>query len=329
MTALEKSTTAALTGEYHYFCEKKITERLPRSPEHRNSMKTPIRLLSILFLSSLAAGAEGIRISEVHLLGGGGGATNQPGSLADFRSLAPGSSILRQNLDGYENNRFLYMGSNTFSSLQLGLQFTRLPAAVLRLGISNHIQTDLLSRSGYKEERFPFDTLISSQTGTQYFTDSVHYEQYRFAYGNRQLRVDGNLLFRLHPEKRWVLQGGIGLSFGYTYSSTTELEYSAWDETGYGYYGAVGHPGNNNLPFREQQTVRETFENDNVFGGGIYAPLGLDFRVGKRREFWKPIHFYFETRPGIEFNAIPGKGLQVSVGSYTGFGLRIDLPSAQ
>jgi hypothetical protein len=222
------------------------------------------------------------------------------------------------------------MGSNSFTSLQLGLQLPKLPAAVLRLGVSHYTHSNLMSRSGLREERFPYDTLVSTQTGTQYFTDSVHYEQYRLGYGNRQLRVDGNLLFRLHPEKRWVLQGGIGMSLGYSYSSTCELEYHSWEETGVGFvnYGPSWHSGTDR-PFGEQQTEREVFENSNVFGGGIYVPLGLDFRVGKRRDFWKPIHFYFESRPGIEFNAIPGKGLQVSVGSYAGFGLRVDLAAAQ
>ncbi|MFM2135218.1 MAG: hypothetical protein RL021_618 [Bacteroidota bacterium] len=222
------------------------------------------------------------------------------------------------------------MGSNTFTSLQLGLQLPKLPAAVLRVGVSHHIHSDLLSQSGFREERFPYDTLISTQTGTQYYTDSVHYEQYRFTYGNRQLRVDGNLLFRLHPEKRWVLQGGIGMSLGYSYSSTCELEYRTRDDAGggYGYFGPSWYSGAYDQ-IGNQQKDREEFENSNVFGGGIYVPLGLDFRVGKRRDFWKPIHFYFESRPGIEFNAIPGKGLQVSVSSSAGFGLRVDLATAQ
>jgi hypothetical protein len=90
----------------------------------------------------------------------------------------------------------------------------------------------------------------------------------------------------MSPERRWSLYGGAGVTVGFAYSTYVNLEYAEWSERSL-------YSDDDKLPERTIKTER--FEADNGFSASIYLPLGVDFRVGKNREFWKPIHFYFET----------------------------------
>ena len=50
--------------------------------------------------------------------------------------------------------------------------------------------------------------------------------------------------------------------------------------------------------------------------------IDIDFQVGKKREFWKPIHLYAELRPGVNINQIAGMGTSFSAGNFSNLGLR-------
>jgi hypothetical protein len=289
-------------------------------------MKYTLLLFASFACISAPAESGKLKISEAHVLSGGGGTTTVDGSFSDFRYLAPESRILARDFSGFEPSMYFAADRNSFQSLQLGFRTDKLPQAVLRIGVSNVIQSGLMTRSGFLSESFPYDTLVSSQTGDVFFVDSTYIQQYDFRYGNRQLRLDVNLLYRLHPERRWTLQGGIGLTAGFSYAASTVLQYSAGEggSPGWNYYDSPGY-----MPwgYRDDAGEREVekFDGPNGFGAGVYVPLGIDFRVGKKREFWKPIHLYFETRPSIQFNSVPGRGICVGVGSSAGLGLRVNL----
>ncbi|MFM2206212.1 MAG: hypothetical protein RL213_187 [Bacteroidota bacterium] len=293
-------------------------------------MKYVLLLFSSFTCMTVLAEPCSLQISEAHILSGGGGTTAVDGSFSDFRSLAPASRILGRDYSMFEPGVSFATDRSSFQSLQLGFRTAKLPKAVLRIGVSNVIQSGLMTRSGFLSESFPYDTLVSSQTGESFFVDSTYYQQFDFRYGNKQLRLDINLLYRLHPEKRWTLQGGIGVTAGYSYAASTVLEYSASEG------GSPGWNYNDSpiyMPwgYRNDRGEREVekFDGKNGFGASVYVPLGIDFRVGKKREFWKPIHLYFETRPSIQLNSVPGRGICVGVGSSAGLGLRVDLLSAQ
>jgi hypothetical protein len=68
-----------------------------------------------------------------------------------------------------------------------------------------------------------------------------------------------------------------------------------------------------------------TYENKGGFGFGVYAPLGIDFQVGKKRDFWMPIHLYLELRPGVNVNQIAGLGTSFSAGNFSNIGLRFQI----
>ena len=117
-----------------------------------------------------------ISVTEVHILSGAGGGYAEYGSIADFKSLAPNSEILKKDFTGFDDRSGGMngiTGMNVFQSLQIGLKLPKLKNAVLRLGVMHMEQSDLLTRSGHRSTSFAYDTLVSTQTGEQYFIDSL------------------------------------------------------------------------------------------------------------------------------------------------------------
>jgi hypothetical protein len=274
-------------------------------------------LFSIALLSLGTAQAQ-ISINEIYLQSGAFFGQTK-GSLGDFQTLAPGSSILQQDLSAYQSSPiYSFNLPGQSQTLSLGLKLAKLPNATLRLGLMHTGQRNTLSVGGSYTETFRIDTLTSSQTGDQFFIDSFSTHSYNANYAQEQLRIDASLLFRYNADKRWSFFGGIGANFGLSYNAATTVHHRVspyGDGFGFGYYNDIFMGSGAN---HEQ----EVFENKGGFGLGVYAPLGIDFQIGKKREFWKPMHLYMELRPGFNINQIAGLGTTFSAGNFSNVGLR-------
>jgi hypothetical protein len=272
-------------------------------------------LLSLALLSWGSSQAqlsfEGIYLQNGAFYGAG------KGSVSDFQTLAPQSVLLQQDLSAYQGYpvmNFTFPGQS--QSLSVGLKMAKLPNATLRLGLMHTNQQNALAIGGSFTETFRIDTLTSSQTGDQIFVDSFSTHSYNASYSQEQLRLDASLLFRYNADKRWSFYGGIGANFGLSYNAQTSVnQYVSPYGSGYG-YGLF-----NDMVYNGTHT-HETFENKGGFGFGVYAPLGVDFQVGKKRNFWMPIHLYMELRPGFNVNQIAGLGTSFSAGNFSNIGLR-------
>jgi hypothetical protein len=244
------------------------------------------------------------------------------GSVADFQTLAPQSVLLQQDLTPYQTYaamNFNFPGQS--QSLSVGLKMAKLPNATLRLGLMHTNQRNALAVGGSYTETFRIDTLTSSQSGEQFFVDSFSTHSYNASYSQEQLRLDASLLFRYNADKRWSFYGGIGANFGLSYNGQTSVnQYVSPYGSGYGY----GYNLFNDMVYNGTHT-QETFENKGGFGFGVYAPLGVDFQVGKKRDFWMPIHLYMELRPGFNVNQIAGLGTSFSAGNFSNIGLRFQM----
>jgi hypothetical protein len=274
-------------------------------------------LFSIALLSLGTAQAQ-ISINEIYLQSGSFFGQNK-GSLADFQTLAPGSSILQQDLSAYQTYPQMFFNlPGQSQSLSVGLGLGKMPNATLRLGLMHTSQNNALATGGSYTETFRVDTLTSSQSGEQYFVDSFSTHSFNANYAQEQLRIDASLLFRYNADKRWSFFGGIGANFGLSYNAATTVHHRVspyGDGFGYGMFNDIFMGSGAN---HEQ----EVFENKGGFGLGVYAPLGIDFQIGKKREFWKPMHLYMELRPGFNINQIAGLGTTFSAGNFSNVGLR-------
>lgn len=276
--------------------------------------KLILNLACLLTVSSFAQ----VQIKEVYLQSGAFfGQSN--GTLSDFQTLAPQSSILQQDLSAYQAYpQMVFNMPGQSQSLSLGLSLPKMPKATLRLGIMHLSQNNALSIGGSYTETFTIDTLTSSQTGEQFLVDSMSTHSYNANYSQEQLRLDAALLFRFNEQKRWSFYGGIGANFGLSYNTNTTVHQRTspyGNDYGFGLLNDIflGDAGTH---------VTERFENKGGFGMSIYAPLGIDFQVGKKRDFWKPIHLYAELRPGVNINQIAGLGTSFSAGNFSNLGLR-------
>jgi hypothetical protein len=283
-------------------------------------MMRKISLIAALAISGMAI-SQNIKITELHISNGTGLGGQINGSINDFKILAPNSSILamdfsQYNPEGFPTVRTPGMNMSSNYSLQLGLQCAKMPKVTYRVGITHVSNLGVLSAFGSYSQSFPYDTLTSSQTGEQTFIDSTNSKYYNMNHSNQQIRLDGAMIFRMFPEKRWSIHTGLGASIGMSYQSNTTI--SIWESSS---ISSEDYYGDN----YEENGERETFKNKNSLGASLYIPFGIDFGIGKKREFWMPFHLYAETRPSLNINSINGIGTSFSPGISYAVGLRMKL----
>jgi hypothetical protein len=146
-------------------------------------------------------------------------------------------------------------------------------------------------------------------------------QQFHMNYSSHQLRFDGALLFRTNPEARWSLYAGIGISTGVSFDATTEIDYLTFsgetirtDDNGYLSYGRG---------LEVDTRIHERFVNKANFSANPYVPMGVDFRLGKNKEFWKKLHLVYELRPGINMVSVPELRTFATASIQQGLALRV------
>ena len=288
-------------------------------------MKNQLLFFAFFILSNLNAQ---IKITQIHLNAGSFmDIDKSKNKISDFSLLAPGSDILSQDFSAYQQVGYFFSGmmmrdksnlanSSNFQSIQLGLSFAKCPKGTLRIGISN-VHNELLNASGHYYESHVIDTLFSSQTGQMYYVDSTISNNYNGNYSNDQLRLDAAYIFEVNAGKRWAFHAGLGLSIGMSYRSTTRLRTEEYIQPYSGYESTSN----------SQNIESESYGNFMVMGGSAYIPLGINFKLGNKREFWKPFVIYNEFRPTIQLNSIPNNTVKLNVGFGSTLGLRYNLPS--
>jgi hypothetical protein len=285
----------------------------------KNSIKTA--LVAILVTGTIQAQNRdnGLRISEFHIQNGMGFNSMQNYSLSDFQSLAQNSMLLKNDLADFNTNSY-YMfngarGTNgsSYQSLQLGLTFNNKANPLWRIGIS-HGSSNSFSAGFSKDTYTPYDTLTSSQTGEQFYVDSVHSENYFMDYRSQQLRIESSLIYRTNVEKRWSVYAGIGASLGISYNAHTHISYSTSDYVSSNYSSTYSS---------NYYDVTEHFRNKMNVSSSVFVPMGIDFRIGKNKEFWKRLHVYYEMKPSLSFLSVPELRTFTSVNMVNSFGLKV------
>jgi hypothetical protein len=222
---------------------------------------------------------------------------------------------------GYFNFNYPFgMGmqnTSSFQSLQVGLSLPKCQGT-LRLGISN-FSNQLMSAYGSYYESHVVDTLISSQNGSMTFVDSTISRNVFGNYNNQQIRIDAAYVWEMNAGERWAFSAGAGLSFGLSYQSKTSLHYTEYTNS---YQGYGSYAGNQTTTHES-----ETYKNPMNWGANIYVPLGINFRLGTKRAFWKPWMIYSELRPQLSFNSIPNAGVKFSPGIGSASGIRYNIPT--
>lgn len=242
----------------------------------------------------------------------------------EFAKLAPGSSILARDISRFSQFPGVYVGGNAVS-LQAGFSIRRAdgsgyhPGRTLRLGF-HYFSQQRYGYSSFNTVTTPWDTLTSSQTGDQFLVDSAFTETYTFQHWVDHMRLDAALVFRTVRESRWSWFGGVGMTFGPSLLSESFVERVTSRRTRIRDYGSGYDLVNTET---DAESERENYTLNTVLGGSLYIPAGVDFRIGKQREFWKPIHLFYEVRPQILYTRIPELGNSARTGIQQAIGLRV------
>jgi len=51
----------------------------------------------------------------------------------------------------------------------------------------------------------------------------------------------------------------------------------------------------------------------------------VDFRIGKKRQFWMPVHLFYEMQPTLRLNHVPEVGMISHLPLAQNFGLRVTI----
>jgi len=250
---------------------------------------------------------------------------NTNATVTDFKTLASQSVLLSNNLTDFSSSSGVFsVTGNTMFSAMLGLQFSDKQKTslktnpLLRLGIS-YFSGTALTGSLYKEDRKRYDTLTSTQTGQTIYMDSVTTESYGMNYSYEQLRIDGSFIFRTNPSARWTIYSGIGVTAGISINAQTDIYHSIdkhTEQANNGNYSSYSYTGMETFD-------REKIRNKTNFGISSYIPLGIDLRIGNKKEFWKRLHLFYELKPGINITSITELRTITNATLQHGLGLRV------
>ncbi|MES2138779.1 MAG: hypothetical protein V4511_03670 [Bacteroidota bacterium] len=245
------------------------------------------------------------------------------GSFSDFQKINPNSVLLNENMNGYTLSKgFMASAGPTFSA-NLGFNIANKAKTEYRSNTQLRIGITFseISMSNYlsKTDRKRFDTLTSNQTGQMVFSDSVTYSRYSMNYKTQQLRIDVSIIYRTNPAARWSVFGGVGIEGGESIMSYTDINYTEYSNVTPA-NNSSGSSNNFNTPDRSERII-----NKNTYGYAAYLPMGLDFRIGNKREFFKQLHVFYEARPFVNYTYIPELGSMNSVGIKSALGLRVTI----
>lgn len=232
------------------------------------------------------------------------------GSLENFRKLAPNSTFLQSDFEDFIDPASYISASR--SALSIALEFNKLnadgktynPNITWRIGVS-YYSLNPLRFNIRKDKSTTFDTLKSQHTGKEYYLDSTKTVHYAMTYYSEQIRLDASVVFRTNTESRLSLFAGAGVTAGAAYQSRTAI--SKTKTTTISFTDPAFFQINRDVMMLSKisSSEDELFRSKSNFGASLYVPLGVDFRLANKHEFWDKLHIFYEARPSFGMVSIP------------------------
>jgi hypothetical protein len=151
--------------------------------------------------------------------------------------------------------------------------------------------------------------------------DSTYYPEYNGSLikdsiysQNRSVSVKGkftqlktDLVFRIRDEKRFSFFTGIGFGIGITSQITSTIRYEEKNEEEVRFLpddvaGQMSMQYNQSPTFFNPATTFSVNQKEKpIFSPFAYIPYGIDWQIGKKNNFTKQIHLYYEGQIGARF----------------------------
>ncbi len=284
------------------------------------------RILPLLFVSALASlhtlaqAPDSSRWGSVYISGGAFYAGEQTLYRQDVALITSGSTLLAGGLADHDYDGDAYEEGSGLFEAGIGLYPFRKQGQAgpeLRVGFL-YGGRSTIEGVFFRSTTTPYDTLVSSGTGQVYYIDSVHRSTYGVRYSAERFGLSTSLTWRTKG-RRWSVYGGVGLGGGVLLNARTEVSHSTQDLIEGGYFAQQDGRG------RYGTYASETFRNGTGWWCGLWTPVGLDFRIARRGDFWSRMHLYYELRPQLLFQGTPELGTHTGFGLQSVFGARFEL----
>jgi hypothetical protein len=263
-----------------------------------------------------------VRITDVLVRWGGLNAQAYANTLGDWRSLAPLSTLAARDLS---DHRYVRSRPSPVFSFSGHVLLPLRPTARSSGGLFVAAGFSFFRHSGSlaleRVTRTRTDTLTSSQTGQATYVDSVTTSRYEFTHSYDQLALDGALLYCKEYPRHWSVYAGAGVLFGVSLQCRARLGRSLEHSVEPRLSPGPPNDRGGRSPFVEE----EEFRTKDALFAAVHVPLGVCYRLGLKRPFWRAVNLCYELRPMVWIGGPPElrTGAQLGVASY--FGLRIDL----
>jgi hypothetical protein len=293
-------------------------------------MRDPLFSLGLLLAVSAPAqyvpdtAASRQCITDVFLYSGGLPDPAFAASIADWRLLAPNSTLMARDLSDHDElSGDQQMIGGFAASVVLDL---RKAGSVPRTGAQLRLGFNFMQHAGQgmelrKKTYTPYDTLTSAQTGEVTYIDSVVTSRYSFDHSYGQLGLDAAVIYLKEYPRHWSLFGGGGLQVGTSFAGKVSVRHSVNRELTPRFIGEQGRPNEEGASSSVSEQLRTRGD---VFVAA-YIPLGVSYRLGLKRSFWRAMNLCYEMRPMLWLGGAPelDAGPQVGVAHYLGW--RVDL----
>lgn len=252
-----------------------------------------------------------IKIDHVQVsMGGELGASPMMMSREDFSKLAPNANLYPSSpLEDIRMGQVFSWNASSFN-IQMGWRPTMANSQeksqhrAWRAGLTAYgFQTNLYS--AITESQTRVDTLYQSSNGLVYgYIDSTDRKFSNGYYQATTVKLDLSHIWSTGLDKRLNLFVGLGLNAGLNLAPKTEIIINHWRSTSVvdtqGTIISSNGSYDSNVDFQ-----RETFHNKTGWTTAAYLPLGIDFRVGQKREYLKNLHVYSEIRTALNYIQVP------------------------
>lgn len=296
-------------------------------------MRKILGFLIILTFAALVSNAQKlsqIRISEISLWQGIQSYDFQSMSDETFNQFVPSAILEPDNIEEFTSSSF-YIGTplqSNYVGINAGFKFLDgekqqyRANPILKLGFI-YGTTTLFTSSQQNSEFTPLDTLSSSTSDEVIYkgleTNFDYYRSYQF----EQFGINSELLYRYNPNGRWSLIGGFAFKTLFSGNThTTELftqstnklyKFDSGGTINGGYYN-----GSDSFNIEEHQNK----SNIHMF---VSIPLGVDFRIAKKNQFWNKIHLWVDFQPGLNIFIIPETETMAFGKVLINSGIRVDI----
>lgn len=275
-----------------------------------------------------ATPSKKIKIQDYYVQTGFGLEKTNLGTLNDFNTLAPQSVLLKNNTADFTGGGDLGISGNSMFSMMVGFKMLDSDKSTFksnpnfRVGVS-YMTNNALNHNLHKTVRKPYDTLTSTSTGQSVYIDSLSTQYYGMRYTSDQLRLDGSLIYRTQTNSRWSLYAGIGINVGVSVNASTHIYYNDIKRTETRF--SDGNTASSYYFSSSENGQIENFNNKTNWGASAYMPMGVDFRIGKKNEFLKKIHLFYDLRSSVNVTSIPELQTLTSVSMQHGLGIRVSM----